>query len=297
MGKLIIYIDHIVYINGIYTWLINMCTLLKDDYDITILSRIYRPDIKDKLEDLVNVELWKEDEKYETDIILYSIDFVKFPSNIIAKKEFKLVHCDYSNVQQDLPDTTGNFIAVSKIAAEGFTKRYNIPCDSIESFVYSYKPRKVLELISCSRIYNVKGIRRMYEFADELDANGIPYRWINYTEIDRNGSKFLREKNSKQIIHLPSVDNKLLYDFIAKADYLVQFSECEGYCYAVHEALNVGTPVICTDIPIFRDLIQNGVNGYKTPLHINEIVNNIPKGFTYKEDIDSIKAKWKEVLS
>ena len=108
---------------------------------------------------------------------------------------------------------------------------------------------------------------------------------------------FLRDKNPNQIIHIPSVNKELLYDYIAKADYLVQFSEYEGYCYAVHEALNVGTPVICTDIPIFRELIQNGVNGYRTPLHIDEIVNNIPKGFTYKEDIDSIKTKWKEVLS
>lgn len=297
MGKLIIYIDHIVYINGVYTWLINTCTLLKDDYEITILSKVYRIDIEERLKDIVNVELWKEDKEYETDIAFYSVDFVEFPLNIIAEKEYKIVHCDYSNTQKDLPDISGNFIAVSKFAADGFTRRYNIPCDTIESFVYPYKPRKVLELISCSRIYNVKGIERMYEFADELEANDILYRWINYTELDKNNLEYLKHKNSKQIIHAPSVEKELLYDLIAKADYLVQFSEYEGYCYAVHEALNVGTPVICTDIPIFRELIQNGVNGYRTPLHIDKIVNNIPKGFTYKEDIDSIKTKWKEVLS
>lgn len=305
MGKLkmylgtTIYVDHVAFAEGIFTWLYNTCKLLqKGDDKITILSKVFRIDLEQKLEKVANIEEWEESNEYVVNNLIFSFDFVQFPSNITWKHRYNIIHCDYSQEScKEITDFNGEFIAVSQVAADAFFKRYNIPCKVIDSFVYPHKIKPFLELVSCSRIYNVKGINRMYEFADELDANGISYRWINYTEIDHNGAKFLNQKRSKQIQHVPSIDNDLLLDVIAKADYLVQFSEYEGYCYAVHEALSVGTPVICTDIPIFREIIQNGVNGYLTPLNIESIVNNIPKDFAYSDDIDAIKNKWEAILN
>ena len=49
-------------------------------------------------------------------------------------------------------------------------------------------------------------------------------------------------------------------------------------------------------IDIFREIIQNGVNGYLTPLNIDTIVNKIPKDFVYRDNIDSIKNKWNNIL-
>ena len=304
MGKLkmylgtTIYADHVTFAEGIFTWIFNTCKLLQNGNDkVTVLSKIFRPDLETKLKEVANIEEWDIENEYVVNNLIFSFDFVQFPSNITWAHRYNMIHCDYSsNVSKEITDFNGEFLAVSQIAADAFTKRYNVPCKTIESFVFPHKPKRFLELVSCSRIYSVKGVNRMYEFADELDANGIYYRWINYTEIDRNGAKFLNQKRSKQIQHISCIDNDLLLDIIARADYLIQFSEAEGYCYAVHEALSVGTPVICTDIPIFREIIQNGVNGYLTPLNIDTIVNKMPKDFVYRDDIDSIKNKWNNIL-
>lgn len=300
MGKqsLIIWVDHMTFKEGIFTWVKNTCELLRDTYDITLLSNMFRPDIKQELFSLVNIDEYDKDEIYNTDLLLISFDYFELPTNIIAKKTYTVVHCDYRAIEVEPKNKlSGEFIAVSEEAAEGFTLRYGLPCKTIESFVYPYKPRRVLELISCSRIYSVKGIKRMYEFTDMLKEYDIEYRWINFTELDRNSYKIIQGRSPEDIIHLPAIRHEKLLDYIAKSDYFVQFSEYEGYCYGIHEALNVGTPVLCTDIPIFRKIIQNGVNGYLAPFDVNQIANNIPKDFVYNEDIEGIKNKWIEAFN
>lgn len=302
--SLIIYADHLTYKDGIYTWIRNFCNMLNTVYNITILSKIFRNDMNNELSILAQTEIWKADKEYESDILLYMVDFVEFPLNINAKKEYKIVHCDYSDIKRDLPDITGHFIAVSETAARGFIRRFNRSCSYIESVVTDEKKRsKVLHLISCSRIYKNKGLDRMYQLADTLNKAGIRYIWHNFTEIDKNGLALLKTKSQNDIIHLPAIDHNKLLDYIADSDYLVQLSDAEGYCYAVHEALVVGTPVIVTDIPTFRQEIQNGVNGYKVPLNmsyidIDNIVNNIPRthyGY-YNLIVDECKKKWTEYL-
>lgn len=305
MGKsLIIYADHLTFKDGIFTWIRNFCTMLNSVYDIKIVSKIFRKDIKESLSKLTEIETWNEDKEYESDILLYMADFVEFPFNLIGKKEFKIVHCDYTNIPRDLPDLSGHFIAVSETAAKGFTKRFNRPCEFLKSVVTDERKRsKVLRLISCSRVYKNKGLERMFQLVNELKKANVRYIWYNFTELDKAGIETLKKIPQNDIFFMPSIDHDRLMDYIADSDYLVQLSDAEGYCYAVHEALVVGTPVIVTDIPIFRQEIQNGVNGYKVPLNmsyidIDNIVNNIPKisyGY-YNLIVDECKKKWTEYL-
>ena len=91
-----------------------------------------------------------------------------------------------------------------------------------------------------------------------------------------------------------------MLNYMADADYTIQLSDSEGFCYAVHESLSVGTPVIVTDIPIFK-MIVNGYNGYRLPLDmskipIDEIINNIPKGFMYHTEQAALKNKWQNLI-
>ena len=71
--------------------------------------------------------------------------------------------------------------------------------------------------------------------------------------------------------------------YIANADYLVQLSDNEGYCYSVVEALTQGIPVLVTPCPVFNEIgLINGENCYILPYDMNElpiddIYNNIPK--------------------
>lgn len=306
MTQLTIYIDHIIYEDGIFTWMCNFYKLLHKKYAIEIMTKVIKPEINDILDKQgIRVVKWEENKTYSTGILMYMLDYVRFPNNITCKKKIKIVHCNYANAKSEFVelDDGSEFIAVSKQAADGFTKRYGLPCKDISSFVIPYEPRPILKLVSCSRIYNNKGFERMFHLADDLDEIGVRFQWINYSEIDRNGIQYLRSKEHNLITFLPNLEHNKLLDVIADSHYLVQLSDAEGYCYAVHEALMLGTPVIVTDIDAFKDIIKDGYNGYKLSLKmdydlnkLNQIINHIPNNFEYSDDMPTILTKWKEVL-
>ena len=306
MTTITIYIDHIVYADGIFTWMVNFCRLLHKKYDIEIMTKVIKPEINDILNrEQIKVVKWNEKVTYDTDILMYMLDFVRFPDNFNCKKKIKVIHCNYEELKSNFTnlDDGSEFVAVSKQAAEGFTKRFNLPCKDISSFVIPYEPRHVLKIVSCSRVYNNKGFERMFHLADDLDEFGVRFQWINYSEIDINGANYLKTKKHGLITFLPNLEHNHLLDMIADANYLVQLSDKEGYCYAVHEALSLGTPVIVTDIDAFKDIVIDGKNGYKLPLKmdygpdkLNAIIKDIPRGFEYKEDMTGIMSSWKSVL-
>lgn len=304
MTRITIYIDHIVYADGIFTWMCNFAQLFNKEYKIEILTKVIRDELKDVLEHYATVIEYK-DGVVETDYFMMMLDFVTPLKNVKAKKKFKIIHCNYEIIKSDFTDLNdgSEFIAVSKQAAEGFTKRFGLPCKDISSFVVPYEPRKMLRIVSCSRVYKNKGFERMYHLADDLDELGIRFQWINYSEIDQAGMMYLKSKDHKLITFLPSLEHNRLLDMIADAHYLVQLSEKEGYCYAVHEALMLGTPVIVTDIEAFKDVVEDGVNGYKIPLDmryneatLKKIIYERPTGFDYHDNINSIRNKWKDIL-
>ena len=56
-----------------------------------------------------------------------------------------------------------------------------------------------------------------------------------------------------------SIYNDVLYRC---ADYLVQLSSIESYCYTIREALAHGVAVIGSKIPEIQKVIKDGENGY-----------------------------------
>ena len=303
MKKIIIYADHILFINGLYTWMINFCREFHDIYDITILSRKYSTRVRNDLNKYVYTDIWREDAEYNCYGVIYQFDFSVNPTNIISEKNFTILHCDYSKVQGKVtinPNT--KYIAVSELAATKFTEKYGIPCDNIESILPQTVTKKILHLVSCTRMTQAKVAERIYQLAHLLDLKGIKYQWLNFSDKDMMNMEFIKNNINPNIIHMPPLSNEELRDYIADSDYLVQLSDHEGYCFAVHEALSLKTPVIVTDIPIFDELVQDGVNGYKVPLDlqnidINSIVNKIPNNFKpYIQPIEEIKKKWTEEL-
>ena len=306
MTQITKYIDHIVYADGIFTWMCNFCQLFHKEYNIEIMTKVIKPEIEEVLDKQdIKVVKWNANVTYKTDILMLMLDFVRFPDNFTYKKKLKIVHCNYEEAKSSFTnlDDGSEFVAVSKQAAEGFTKRFNLPCKAISSFVIPYEPRHVLHIVSCSRVYNNKGFERMFHLADDFDELGIRFQWINYSEIDKNGVEYLKSKKHGLITFLPNLEHNHLLDMIADADYLVQLSDKEGYCYAVHEALMLGTPVIVTDIEAFKGIVENGINGYKLPLKMDykenilkDIIYNIPRDFEYKENMVDIRQKWKTIL-
>ena len=79
---------------------------------------------------------------------------------------------------------------------------------------------------------------------------------------------------------------------IKKADYLVQLSDCEAFCYSVVESLIVGTPVIVTNLPVYHELGICNKNAIICNLTMNNInasdITKKNKTFKYEPP----KSKW-----
>ena len=133
------------------------------------------------------------------------------------------------------------------------------------------QPRKVLKLISATRLTPDKGYNRMLKLADALEEANVPYIWTIYTDSSK-------ETKHPNMICVPTRLD--IIDFIADADYLVQLSDSEGYSYSIVEALSVGTPVICTEFGVAKEQgVEDGKTGFILPFDMSEIpVQSIYKG-------------------
>ncbi len=80
-----------------------------------------------------------------------------------------------------------------------------------------------------------------------------------------SGPKFLELKrlaaDDKRINFLEPLDKKLFYSYLKNAKIFVLASDYEGMSHVLLEAMQIGTPVIATDITPNREIIDNGKNG------------------------------------
>ena len=202
---------------------------------------------------------------------------------IKADEYYEMIHADYKR-QGITPRThprIKEYIAVSQAAADSWEELTGIKCKVIYNPLALDKPNKVIHLVSATRLTAEKGKHRMDILADKLTEAGISFQWTVFTNSKEDF------KNPNVIKMSPRLD---ITDFIADADYLVQLSDSEAYCYSVNEALTLGTPVIVTDLPTFREEgVVEGKTGYLLPLDMNcdvEKIKDIPQ-FDYKPKADS----------
>ena len=93
----------------------------------------------------------------------------------------------------------------------------------------------------------------MLKLADMLDRAGIPFMWFIFTDI-------VPEKHNPNMFFMPP--RMELASIIASCDYGVQFTCDESFGLFPVECLLCGTPVIATDLPVFREIGINEDNAY-----------------------------------
>ena len=97
MKRLTIYIDHIVYADGIFTWICNFYQLMHKVYDIEGMTNVIKPELNDIFERYgIPVVKWNANVNYDTDILMLMLDFVVYPTNFTFWKKYKIVHCNYN---------------------------------------------------------------------------------------------------------------------------------------------------------------------------------------------------------
>lgn len=291
--KLILYHTNPLQFGGVDTFDYNFCKKMRDKYNILFLYKDGNLDTIRRLQKLnIEVEKYNRNKRYVCDICLLASAWGGYPETVIAKtgRYIQMIHADYIRAKEtgfvyEKWSKTTEYVAVGKHVTSVFKKLY--PKEKVTTIYNILDDRQethhVLKLISATRVSKEKGYDRMLKLAQALKEHNIKFRWIIFTDLELYQQKPF---DLEEIVYMkPSHD---IFDYIVEADYGVQLSDTEGYCYFVNECLQYGTPVISTNYPSSYESIEDGVNGYLldmelSNLDINKLINNIPKNFIYKE--------------
>lgn len=237
---------------------------LAKKYDFTFYYKEADSTQIKRLSQLVKVRKYKEPIKCDKFFCNYSYDI-----EVEANEYYHIVHCDYKKVWFPPIQYEGfKYIGVSQLACDSFKELTGKDIELSYNPVYLDKIKKekqddgVLHLISATRLTREKGLSRMQKLARMLEKAGIKYEWKVFTNRRRECV------GSYATYIEPQLD---ISKEMVKADFLVQLSDCEAFCYSVVEALTLGVPVIATDLPVFKELGLNENNSIICDMEMNNI--------------------------
>ena len=266
-------------------------------YDITFLYEIGDQDKVDELAQYCKVIKFKGNMKpIDTDVCIYSSAWGTRPEKYInASKYIQVCHADYEQAIKDwdfkyikLPKVTEH-VSVGQNVADALKRMYGYDSTVIYNLLDNeIKTEKVLRLIAASRISREKGFERIIKMAKLLKDSKKPFVWFIYGDITQTQY----QKNIvEQLRHIPEViflGAKIgIESFVADADYLVQLSDSEGFCYSIYEALQVGTAVIATDFASAKEQVTDGMNGYIVDMELSNL--DIDKLWTIPNEITFVE--------
>lgn len=238
---------------------------------------------------------------YEADVLIlmsYNSDRVIL-KRAKAKKVYHFIHADFESLAQypqwkdykfKQDERVDKIIAVSKTVQAALKKRFGVESTVVSNILNPNDNRRMI-FLALTRATEEKGIEQLCEFANKAEEMGKDFVIFLCSNIQSD-----RLNNESRIVKIsPSIYNQ---ELMRAADYLIQLSSSESYCYSVREALQVKLPVICSDIPELKKLVKPGENGYIlgdeiTDDDIDKIFTKIPKPKAYIEKIDS---NWSKLI-
>ena len=288
--QVLIYIAALYKIGGIETWTYNFCKAMHKYYDIMVLYDKTMDDVQ-KRRLLPFADVIKNTNKpIVCDTALNCRATLTIPKNVVFKRKYIVIHTCRMRPEWEVREQNAKNIFVSKAARDS----WKLDGDVIYNLTQPTKPRKALLLVSASRLSWEKGENRIFTMAQMLHKLGILFTWLVFTDVD--------PKNIVEglVYRKPTMEIK---SYIQQADFFVQLSDQEAFCYSLVEALELGVPVISTPLPVLPEIgFKEGVNGFTVPFNVSEcknlleIVNSDLKGFEYSRDNAAIVEEWRGVL-
>lgn len=301
MKDIIIYVGILNTRDGIYTWIRNFCLAFKDQYEIMVVSQVFSHTTKNELSECVECEIYDKSKTYVCNTLLHNFIFDAPCDNIKAVDTYIVLHRDYGRWDKEIKfDMKQHYIAVSDVVTNGVHEKYGLDCKTIVPFVRTHSPEKIYKFVSATRINEEKGYKRMLQLCQLLKETNVHFQWLIFCQRDMMTAAFRSEY--PELIYANEHPNESIQNYMADADYTIQLSSEESFCFAIHESLKVGTPVIVTDIPVFRNLVRDSYNGYRVSLDmenidINKILTEIPKDFIYDDHYEELKNEWIKILN
>ena len=282
--QVVVYIAKTLKIGGVETWIYNFVSWMSEFYDIIVCyseemsgEQIIRLSEKVQVVKLLNRSI-------ACDTVLNMRITDKIPERIRAKQIIQVCHtCKIK--EWKIQPNYDRLIYVSDTARQTFEEKGDV----IHNLTLP-EEKKALLLVTASRFTFEKGAERMLKFAEVLKRAEIPFVWLIFTDREI--------KLTDGMVKLPPTLN--VQAFIQKADYLVQLSDAEAFCYSITEALEAGTPVITTPLTVLKELnFKEGKDGYIIPFDVSGIdarkFLNVPTP-EWAWDNEKIVKQWRKIL-
>lgn len=296
--RILLYNYDLYKIGGTETFLFNLCKYYKDK-NIIVMYKSGKPEYIEMLHDYVNVCRDDGKTKYSCDVLIMGNYFASdiYP-RVTAKQKYQMIHADYSGmkeagwpIQYSRPKDV-KCICVSDVAAQGLKREFGynslVNYNILDKNLAKEKP---VIFITLSRATREKGIHRIITLSKLFKEQGRNFLWLVCGTIAEQSETEIK----RQLMEIPEImlippnpNNKAL---IAMADYLVQLSDTESFCYSAYEALIMNKPVIVTDFPESVNIVEEGKNGYIISRNedkydkelVDKIFDHIPTEITYKD--------------
>jgi colanic acid/amylovoran biosynthesis glycosyltransferase len=281
-----------------------------------------------------NINLWVKDKKKPSK---YEIFYSYWANHTLLsfyflKKKNNIFHCFARTLGSDLNGfiPKDDFVAFKKlkfkmldfliILNEGQRKKLKkeklindekiIKCYqgvNLQTFDKIQNSDMTIHILSCGQLVHIKNTLEIINFIEKFNQLAKDYKII-YTCIG-SGPELIKVKKAAQL-KLKYIKFNLiekvpnLIEFIKnnKIDFYINLSLSEGMSFAVMEAMSLGIPIICSNIPGNTEIInnQNGyvlnsLNSSKIEKIILDIINDY-KNITFYEKkkiktIDFVKRK------
>ena len=307
--KVLVQMSHMNNIGGIETAMWQLAKAFKSA-DITFLVNSIADGGKvalERLKTLHNVILDDElDKIYEADVaLIYTPIMVDVPfDNIRAKKIYQFVHSDIGGLIEKYPEWSeykwqpdkriSKVLAVSDTVQKALKDHFGVDSEIVLNIYTGPDERRVF--LYMSRATKEKGLERTLKLLDIFDQAKKDYVLIICSRVDPYGELWPVIEANPRILYMPSsIYNDVLYRC---ADYLVQLSDLESWCYTLREAIANGVAILGNDIPEITKVVKDGENGYLlkpdlSNVDLDKIFNNVPKPTGKTEKVPAI---WQKVM-
>ena len=278
-GDLVVYQYNINKIGGIEKFLYEFFKEFHDKYDITFLYT--NGDLNQLLRYRKLVKCIKyTGQQVVCNKYINASTQHEIVGQVEAKENFyaKVFHADFTAMNWKFYQhpKTNYHIAVSEIAKESVIKQApDIPCEVIYNLIKIEKPKRVLNLISMTRLTEEKGAGVMNAFAKRLKELEIPYNWVVFTDAKL-------KSNDGMIYRTPELNTQdYINNFKELGGYYFSGSKTESWGYSLAEALEMGLPLITTRIPVLDELgFEEGVNGFILEQDLSNLDDVIQKAYS-----------------
>lgn len=119
-----------------------------------------------------------------------------------------------------------------------------------------------LQLLAIGRVIKLKNHRLLVDVANLAEDLEFEIIIVGEGLLRDQLQREIEERGQQNIRLHREVTKAELYEMMLAADCIVHPSLCEGMPNVVLEAFALGRPCLASDIPVHRELIEEGVNGW-----------------------------------